>query len=120
MQMKFPKMKVISIRAPRAGGDIAGSPSVCGLKNFNPRPPCGGRPQLQFLGISAPTISIRAPRAGGDAKSVQYKKDFKKFQSAPPVRGATHFMRGEYKTMLISIRAPRAGGDRRCEDDLQA
>ena len=34
----------ISIHAPRAGGDKAWRRYRCIYQNFNPRPPCGGRP----------------------------------------------------------------------------
>ena len=35
-------------------------------RNFNPRPPCGGRLQKQFVNNLIAAISIHAPRAGGD------------------------------------------------------
>ena len=57
----------VSIRAPRAGGDRWSTGWGLRSPGFNPRPPCGGRP--------------RSSRNPG--------RDWKWFQSAPPVRGAT-------------------------------
>ena len=56
----------ISIHAPRAGGDGRKKAETEREYNFNPRPPCGGRPQRPARGYY-----------GG------------RFQSTPPVRGAT-------------------------------
>ncbi len=58
-------------------------------QNFNPRPPCGGRPQrLAALG-GRPEISIHAPRVGGDANTTGNDLSVEIFQSTPPVWGAT-------------------------------
>ena len=59
-------------------------------RDFNPRPPCGGRPKAGSSKWSEYTISIHAPRAGGDFVLVI----------------------AVYPSILISIHAPRAGGDR--------
>ena len=56
----------ISIHAPRAGGDMAGSQIRAIALNFNPRPPCGGRRKCPEKLVYAQLISIHAPRAGGD------------------------------------------------------
>ena len=55
----------ISIHAPRVGGDASICCSCNTSRNFNPRPPRGGRPnsngqRQKFF------ISIHAPREGGD------------------------------------------------------
>ena len=123
----------ISIHAPRAGGDPTAAPLPPLAENFNPRPPCGGRPpstreamgQLSFqstppvrgatqAGRFCPAgdgISIHAPRAGGDTVEVSGYGAFDGFQSTPPVRGATG-LGGDLGYMAtISIHAPRAGGD---------
>ena len=57
----------VSIRAPRAGGDLE-----IDLRRTN-------------------LVSIRAPRAGGD-KTWTTGEDTDMFQSAPPARGATRVM----------------------------
>ena len=78
---------VISIHAPRAGGDC-GSPEHTEEDHyFNPRPPCGGRRCFRIID-------------GG----------FKRFQSTPPVRGATEIYNSYPDEFKISIHAPRAGG----------
>ena len=56
----------ISIHAPREGGDTGHGTLFVQTKNFNPRPPRGGRP---------PEVAI--PTSGCT------------FQSTPPARGAT-------------------------------
>ena len=57
---------VISIHAPREGGDIAGRKIETGAKDFNPRPPRGGRRLRLRDFCSFVVISIHAPREGGD------------------------------------------------------
>ena len=80
---------LISIHAPREGGDRRGNLPGGGRAYFNPRPPRGGRPVK--------------PSSG--------KRGFQ-FQSTPPARGATCFCAGAPVFILISIHAPREGGDR--------
>ena len=79
---------VISIHAPREGGDVQYHAVDLAIHDFNPRPPRGGRPLSDYT-LQDPTgISIHAPREGGDlfGAVVNNKKD-------------------------ISIHAPREGGD---------
>ena len=89
--------RVISIHAPRAGGDCCkrmiqkkrrkfqSTPPVRGAtmrsmlahqaeQDFNPRPPCGGRPSPYAGDSWAERISIHAPRAGGDAGTVPCRR----------------------------------------------
>ena len=103
--------RVISIHAPRAGGDCCkrmiqkkrrkfqSTPPVRGAtmrsmlahqaeQDFNPRPPCGGRPSPYAGDSWAERISIHAPRAGGDPLTA-LTGSIRLFQSTPPVRGAT-------------------------------
>ena len=81
---------IVSIRAPRTGGDSRsagpGSPPIW----FQSAPPARGATW------SAPssrredmTVSIRAPRTGGDPADPGPKPGPGQFQSAPPARGAT-------------------------------
>ena len=80
---------IISIHAPRAGGDaLPLRPAKGDRYDFNPRPPCGGR-----RSICAPAPCLTA------------------FQSTPPVRGATDRADIYPAPHKISIHAPRAGGD---------
>ena len=56
----------VSIHAPRVGRDISQRTYRAHLKSFNPRAPCGARPQYYTI-----------------------KQDFRRFQSTRPVWGAT-------------------------------
>ena len=79
---------LISIHAPREGGDRF---LVAGLgrhEHFNPRPPRGGRRPDGTAIRSRSTISIHAPREGGDAPLTKILRN-----------------------LSISIHAPREGGD---------
>ena len=60
---------VISIHAPREGGDDGSSPSVRPPRYFNPRPPRGGRLLVLDALKARAGISIHAPREGGDFSS---------------------------------------------------
>ena len=125
----------ISIHAPRAGGDMAhcaavfvvlvfqSTPPVRGAtrtgccpryhrQDFNPRPPCGGRPPAG-AGQAAPSAFQSTPPVRGATPRRRVRNGrCRGFQSTPPVRGAT----GRDFDILeigkaISIHAPRAGGD---------
>jgi len=82
------EVNMISILAPRAGGDSSSASSPSGAPYFNPRPPCGGR----LFQTTANALTTR-------------------FQSSPPVRGATKTRGRSGGRARISILAPRAGGD---------
>ena len=62
---------IISIHAPREGGDASPRRSCSPCGHFNPRPPRGGR--LCFSGCSISNVEFQStpPREGGD--SVRYK-----------------------------------------------
>ena len=125
----------ISIHAPRAGRDTRGKCCAADGGNFNPRAPCGARPEqrrrcgclydfnprapcgarllcLMFHGFQV-VISIHAPRAGRDNANSRCDRQNFRFQSTRPVRGATFFPRFFLRCAIISIHAPRAGRDRR-------
>ena len=124
---------MISIHAPRAGGDILGHIIQALGNNFNPRPPCGGRPNWGTLSRSGRTFQstppVRGatsglgvspafsqfqstpPVRGATSMSPALVPSGIRFQSTPPVRGATSHSRNQASTVMISIHAPRAGGD---------
>ncbi len=83
------KLVVISIHAPRVGGDG----------------------YLAYEG-GGEDISIHAPRVGGDHYARMGLDMMQKFQSTPPVWGATHLRCHGHAIFDISIHAPRVGGDR--------
>ena len=78
---------MVSIHAPRVGGDMVTAPVIPFTLGFNPRPPRGGD-VAAAVQRQEPQVSIHAPRVGGDF-------------SAAWVRIA----------MAVSIHAPRVGGD---------
>ena len=61
---------LISIHAPREGGDRTVYHARPTWSNFNPRPPRGGRLGDMDDASIYPDISIHAPREGGDSASV--------------------------------------------------
>ena len=79
---------MISIHAPREGGDSCSFDVGPVRTNFNPRPPRGGRRLLEYL-----------------------RQNGVKFQSTPPARGATQQIFNRFIFLPISIHAPREGGD---------
>ena len=63
---------IISIHAPREGGDPVQGAASAHIANFNPRPPRGGRRRVQRALQHDRPISIHAPREGGDSKDAQF------------------------------------------------
>ena len=61
----------ISIHALRGEGDDIQTPVYLRSKNFNPRPPWGGRPSIPLHYRFLLTISIHALRGEGDSKNIQ-------------------------------------------------
>ena len=80
--------RIISIHAPREGGDLT-----------------------VFVHGTAGGISIHAPREGGDDINDVAIIVTLRFQSTPPARGATGRKLGDSPASRISIHAPREGGD---------
>ena len=80
---------IISIHAPREGGDVVVLHGIVGGDDFNPRPPRGGRHHRHQCVLF---------RTGA-------------FQSTPPARGATGKVVFNEVHAFISIHAPREGGD---------
>ena len=83
------KAQLISIHAPRAGGDVHRSHTSDCPRAFQSTPPVRGA-----------TIRRRCKAA-----------EKQLFQSTPPVRGATIFQCFPRSNTVISIHAPRAGSD---------
>ena len=126
--------KIISIHAPRVGGDGQPIPPrhrardfnprpPCGgrrvshiitsspLYHFNPRPPCGGRPWPCRWTPCAPSISIHAPRVGGDDHRPGRLQREQNFNPRPPCGGRPEPGYNSRNHHCISIHAPRVGGD---------
>jgi len=128
-----PNRQIVSIRAPRAGGDFSSDRAMFDTVMFQSAPPV--REAMIALDDAqvARLVSIRAPRAGGDHVPTlprSHSTSFNprppcggrwgmmrsgvcsvRFQSAPPVRGAMGYDAEWCVLGAVSIRAPRAGGD---------
>ncbi len=99
----------VSIHAPRMGGDnganvgsrcanlFQSTPPAWGatlkeisvegkVKGFNPRPPHGGRHDVELL-FAVVAVSIHAPRMGGDRSSFDLHSGGKCFNPRPPHGG---------------------------------
>ena len=104
----------ISIHAPRAGSDDGDTVNVVEkIDDFNPRSPCGERPQS--------TAQTRRPQTHFNPRSPcgerrwywWLRTPYSSFQSTLPVRGATRSAQRAGWYSSISIHAPRAGSDAR-------
>ena len=124
---------IISIHAPRAGCDVRRfhAPELvghfnprtpCGVRpdgvinipdvsDFNPRTPCGVRRGITTSPLGTGVISIHAPRAGCDRRFKEAFIFVPRFQSTHPVRGATGGIFDGRHARGISIHGPRAGCD---------
>ena len=81
------RSQIISIHAPREGGD-----------------------QTAKDADAATDISIHAPREGGDPKISKPTANSGKFQSTPPARGATSVVFAlTFKLIHFNPRPPRGG-----------
>ena len=81
-------MIVISIHAPREGGDNSSTISIVNSRLFQSTPPARGATTQHFMLTEIAKISIHAPREGGDMRRSSLSS-----------------------CTLISIHAPREGGD---------
>ena len=54
---------------------------------FNPRPPCGGRPDGTGAAVQRGHISIHAPRVGGDSPPGTTRMETSHFNPRPPCGG---------------------------------
>ena len=80
--------------------------------NFNPRPPCGGRPEPGLSPDGKVIISIHGPRVGADCRSRNRTRGRNDFNPRPPCGGRhISFFDGD-KSADISIHGPRVGADR--------
>ena len=82
------RVEPISIHGPRVGADLDHRQLGLVGNDFNPRPPCGGRP--------------------AEASSVS---SWLEFQSTAPVWGPTQTNAGAARRQDISIHGPRVGAD---------
>ena len=77
----------ISIHAPREGGDKYVIRRKVVNRNFNPRPPRGGRLDASDVTAIIFDISIHAPREGGDDLHILLDMTPTNFNPRPPRGG---------------------------------
>ena len=127
-------INIISIHAPREGGDnfqimafnmfhvFQSTPPARGATRghvscprwtrFQSTPPARGATFLRLPGKPCPRISIHAPREGGDAKQHSCIASFGFISIHAPREGGDAGALGTPMTIrMISIHAPREGGD---------
>ena len=102
--------KEISIHAPLAGCDRRKDTRYRGCGDFNPRTPCGVRPEILIPEVILENFNPRTP-CGVRLGLLAFKRVFAKFQSTHPLRGATILPSDSVATRAISIHAPLAGCD---------
>ena len=130
----YSKKYAISIHAPREGGDKAGKLAGRMNRNFNPRPPRGGRPAMRLLakyldtfqstpparGATPPVppplpaaldFNPRPPRGGRRPDGFTGFRINRNFNPRPPRGGRRYDMIDATSINIISIHAPREGGD---------
>ena len=105
----------ISIHGPRVGADLVRSYFCRGLVNFNPRPPCGGRPIASRPRNSVSRFQSTAPVWGPTLASGDRLRAYAKFQSTAPVWGPTLRSFPRCANCGISIHGPRVGADGRID-----
>ena len=101
----------MEIHAPRVGGDGICSGWTERPWNFNPRPPCGGRPVRSDL-MPFTKLFQSTPPVWGATMLRPCHLCTPPFQSTPPVWGATVSRCAHGTVPWISIHAPRVGGDK--------
>ena len=122
---------MISIHAPREGGDVTMKRAIADWSKFQSTPPARGATRLVeslircgFISIHAPReggdaniiapkpikkISIHAPREGGDFRPVHLHRFVQRFQSTPPARGATSSTPYSFALRLFQSTPPARG-----------
>ena len=101
---------MVSIHAPRAGRDHATTPPSCPPHCFNPRAPCGARPDASLY-IPPMRLFQSTRPVRGATLYLHFFLLFHVFQSTRPVRGATTSAARCQQRICVSIHAPRAGRD---------
>ena len=105
----------ISIHALRGEGDIMILPKKVKVSNFNPRPPWGGRPPVEWYYNINKRISIHALRGEGDFTTASTRFSTFYFNPRPPWGGRRFRNLKDYYKVEISIHALRGEGDTPCK-----
>ena len=103
---------LISIHAPREGGDGGTVGAPVHTVTFQSTPPARGATHLSDMRNGAESISIHAPREGGRQRPRKIRQSPQYISIHAPREGGDWFRNiGEYYKVQISIHAPREGGD---------
>ena len=105
------KLAKISIHAPLAGCDADERANKAMAINFNPRTPCGVRPQSNAETERQEQFQSTHPLRGATRWNATTTTKQCAFQSTHPLRGATSAVEQYLETGAISIHAPLAGCD---------
>ena len=81
------------------------------IRDFNPRPPCGGRRYDKLDAMTVKYISIHGPRVGADSTSGQYAQTPLTISIHGPRVGADAHCSVQAVLPEISIHGPRVGAD---------
>ena len=134
LEVRHVQCRWISIHAPHAGRDELyhfrrNSPEIfqstrpmrgataqlfnfsVNTTDFNPRAPCGARPDRQTESVMHHGFQSTRPMRGATTRRDAHLQRHREFQSTRPRRGATTGLRNKGLGTLISIHAPHAGRD---------
>ena len=106
------KLAKISIHAPLAGCDADERANKAMAINFNPRTPCGVRPQSNAETERQEQFQSTHPLRGATRWNATTTTKQCAFQSTHPMRGATDFLLDIILGVTISIHAPARGATR--------
>ena len=112
-------MPSISIHAPRVGSDIILFYNTIAKVDFNPRSPCGERPNQRSNNPKILRFQSTLPVWGATVTWCQSAHKYQVFQSTLPVWGATIYGLRTGSCTGISIHAPRVGSDNTRSFELQ-
>ena len=102
---------VISIHAPRAGGDAHDTLAVCFTAQFQSTPPVRGATLYRVTKKERWTFQSTPPVRGATATGKYQAEIFEDFNPRPPCGGRPLCHSELSEAVEISIHAPRAGGD---------
>ena len=105
--------RLISIRAPLAGSDLAQSLFRTRRTYFNPRSPFGERPEFTALPTRVDIFQSALPLRGATSVDADQSPDVMRFQSALPLRGATSLPRSHRSKRIFQSALPLRGATRR-------
>ena len=103
----------ISIHAPRAGGDSSVVFFGLNFSNFNPRPPCGGRPDRNAIASKLLDFNPRPPCGGRPCSAWGAYGAYSYFNPRPPCGGRPHALKGGLLLYHFNPRPPCGGRQER-------